>query len=135
MSLWLVTTGEPSTQGPGNPSWCVFVDTEDMDEGVELADSPEAVAAYGAEWIMEESSDFDQLPGCVAVLRLDGPPERYRLIAGAERVPDEFQCCGGMPRICGLGTLNQHTGVCPNRTKDEDEQEREPEPDAGWPPQ
>jgi hypothetical protein len=132
MSLWLVTTGEPSTQGPGNRGDAMFVEAESGEDA--------AAEMMWRVWEDRIEGERDGIGGVepphnVFVVPIEDPSklQRHRATVAAERVPDAFQCCGGMPNMLSVGTYDEHSAICPNRPKDEEEQEREP--DAGWPPQ
>lgn len=83
------------------------------------ADTPEAAAAEGMarlweRWIEESGGRTDpEPPHDVWVIDASGRT-RYRALMGAEKVPDEFQCCGGWPAF-PMGTEDRHTATCRNR--------------------
>lgn len=94
---WMVTMG-----WPGSDDHAVFV---------EAADEAEAArkGTQALEDFRTERGDEEPLHN-VWVGRWSGVA--YRVTLDAERVPDKYQCCGGMPHMASVGTYDEHTAPC-----------------------
>lgn len=121
MTVYLVTDCSAPDEVLGNEvMFAIFAE----------GDTPEAAAAKGIEaiWLkyLEESGGRGdpEPPHHIWLIDAEGR-QRYRALVGAERVPDEFQCCGGWPAD-PLGTTDGHNAVCPNRTPDDSPETEEP---------
>lgn len=109
--------------GPLPGEWVVMSndpDSMNVESGVYVrADTEEEAAAVAISALHAESRE-NYIPAAVYVMpRVDGA--YYRARYAAERVPEEFQCCGGMPCIDALGTFDEHTAPCPNNHHDDEE--------------
>lgn len=103
---WLVT--EASTTAHDMMHGAVFVE----------AATDEEAAARGMAMLWEEAwarSEGGEPEPVHDVAVFEGVGRRWRATVGAELVPDEFQCCGGMPAT-PLGTYDEHTATCPTKT-------------------
>lgn len=78
------------------------------------AENEQDAATEGLLWLDEYRESDEDLMSMVRVAPFGGAV-CYRADMVAERVPDEFQCCGGMPRLDGIGTRDEHTGPCAKR--------------------
>jgi hypothetical protein len=101
-SLWIVTDAD--LDGPLQVAKATFIE----------ADTAEDAAAAGM-WALwaDYMEDVGASPPTHAYA-VEVPRSAlaiYRATVGAERVPDEFQCCGGMPSDT-IGTYDQHTAIC-----------------------
>jgi hypothetical protein len=101
---WLVTTADPGG-GPGHIGHAIFIEAPDEGAAVEIA----------AHVLLDETDhDATTLSDCV-VIPFDELPPRWRIVLGAEAVPEEFWCCGGMPFLDRPGSEDEHSATCSGR--------------------
>lgn len=96
MPMWLVTNAEPGFTGEAH----VF-----------RADTEAEAAEVGVEMLLEDDHGQCITPetlGHVRVMFWDAVAYRTKL--GVEKVPEEYQCCGGFPDV--IGTTNEHAATC-----------------------
>jgi hypothetical protein len=101
--LWLVTDAD--FDGALEVSRATFVEAPDAEHA--------AGQGMWAIWQHYREDGDAEPPHDAYVIQVDREKlTRYRAIVGAERVPDEFQCCGGMPDLETLVSLDEHTAIC-----------------------
>jgi hypothetical protein len=100
---WLVTTSDPGL-GPGAIGHAAFV---------LASDEADAVTEAAHLFLDETGIATDELGDVVVLGPFDEPPPRWRVVLGAEPVPERFWCCGGMPFMDRPGTYDEHTATCP----------------------
>lgn len=100
---WLVTTADPGG-GPSCIGHAVFLEAVDEQEAVTEA----------AHIFLDETDHDATTIGEVVVLPFDEMPPRWRVVLGAEAIPECFWCCGGMPYLDRPGSTDDHAATCPN---------------------
>jgi hypothetical protein len=101
---WLVTTADPGL-GPSACSHAAFV---------LAADEAEAVTEAAHLFLDETDHEVHTLGDVVVLGPFDELPARWRVVLGAEPVPEHLWCCGGMPFMDRPGTSDEHAATCPN---------------------
>lgn len=81
---------------------------------IDMPDKSDAINA-GIEYLEAQRCEngFEEPLHVLAVVEVPvGGPELHRVVLTGERVPNEFQCCGGMPFDISPGAYNEHTATC-----------------------
>lgn len=113
MTLWLITETNPH-EGNRHSGLAVFVEAENED----------AAAEQGIRELDQERIEHgwtDTQVTSVWIAMLPGMPVAWRAELTGERVPDEFQCCGGMPSLTTVGTFDAHCATCKNYAEEQPE--------------
>jgi hypothetical protein len=95
VSWWIVTWADRQFEG-----MAVFIEADE-----------EQHAAVDGLWALMQADDPPEQPTKVNVLLADDA-RPWRATYSADPVPDEFKCCGGMPRLSLPGTVDEHCATC-----------------------